>query len=542
MSPRLEIDAESGAHAGAAPTNIKARLLAFLAEHGSSIAWLVAVQVGVYTYFFSTLIFTNHTFPNAWVVSFPSPITRQEGRWLSDFVIWLQGGSGVRSLQMFLATALQAVNGILFARLFGAKGRMDVMLLALAVCLYPAFLDDYAFERYHLSFILGDTLALCALAYCAGRPASLVSAAVGSLLIMLSLALYQPKIAFVLLLGCCHLTAIFSSATKKKRLSLSSALGAIAYVAAIIAAGTVLYLASSKIAIQGTHIPRAHLNSMHEMALAILSTYKHIGTTAFPVREYLPPVLGFVPAGVVLVGGWLLLKRAMPDYLAVMLVAFLLLCIPLCARASFIINKNTWEDAGRITYVSGYALLFFIAAGLQSPQKAKLFRGAIALFIYFFVVVDSQASNAAAFKTTYELSFINRIAARIESVTPDLYSAPHALIVLGRFPALDHAKFCRFLPFESHSQCFLFEVYRQQELMNLVVGHDAFRRPSPKEVKAALAATEGRKPWPSSESVFVLKKSVVVLLEKYRPDLPHTWSVRKKKKAHPSGPPRHAAG
>jgi len=77
------------------------------------------LQFITYSYFFTSLIFTNHTFPNSWLYPYPSFKTQGEGRWLADIIIWLQGGSGVQPFQMFIATTLQSINGIFFCIVFG---------------------------------------------------------------------------------------------------------------------------------------------------------------------------------------------------------------------------------------------------------------------------------------------------------------------------------------------------------------------------------------------------------------------------------------
>ena len=60
-------------------------------QYGGVLAALVALQIVVYSYFFTTVILTDHTFPNTWVQPYPSHRTRDEGRWLQDLIIFFQG-------------------------------------------------------------------------------------------------------------------------------------------------------------------------------------------------------------------------------------------------------------------------------------------------------------------------------------------------------------------------------------------------------------------------------------------------------------------
>src|SRR5262249_35681269 len=126
------------------------------------------------------------------------------GRWFNDLVIWLQGGSGVQPFQMAVSVVLQALNGILFARFLGLEKRLDVMLAAASLCLYPALLDTYSFASEPINFAIGDTFALLGILYCANTARSAKNAAVSGILFVLSLASYPPKIALVGLLCICY--------------------------------------------------------------------------------------------------------------------------------------------------------------------------------------------------------------------------------------------------------------------------------------------------------------------------------------------------
>src|SRR5262249_41683860 len=141
-------------------------------EYGGVFVALLALQVISYGYLFTTLIFTDHTFPQSWVFSYPSHRTLKLGRWFNDLVIWFQGGSGVQPFQMAVSVMLRTLNSILFARFLGLDRRLDVLLGAALLCLYPAVLDNYSFTPESIMFALGDTFALVGIIYCANTARS----------------------------------------------------------------------------------------------------------------------------------------------------------------------------------------------------------------------------------------------------------------------------------------------------------------------------------------------------------------------------------
>ena len=345
-------------------------------QYGGVLAALVAMQIVVYGYFFTTVILTDHTFPNTWVQPYPSHRTREEGRWLQDLIICFQGGAGVQPFQMFAAVTLQGINGILFARLLGITKRFEVFLAAAVVCLYPAILDTYSFASDHLTFAIGDTMALAGILCLATNRLTPTNAIVSGLFFMLSLAAYGPKIAFIGLLCLCHL-AIFiatdndatdSDATGPRSGDPRATLLRLGYVFAVSAAACVCFYASSKLVLTQDAGMRVQLNSAEQMGQAAVQAYSKFLRYCTVESDYLPVSLRALPAMAVALGAVsLLLSARRKGATAIAILAILLALIPLVLRASYIINSNTYENNGRITYVNGYALVFFLAAALHRP-------------------------------------------------------------------------------------------------------------------------------------------------------------------------------
>ena len=174
---------------------------------------------------------------------------------------------------------------------------------------------------------------------------------------------------------------------------------------------------------------------------------------------------------------------------AVIVVVVVLLVIPIVLRGSYIINKYSWENVGRMVSANGYALLFFLSLALQVKWMKKLVVGLLVVFLYLFVVVGTQESNAAAIKTIYDLSFINRIVSRIESVAEDLHQKKYALVVAGHYPDFPRSRYVKSSnrSNQPHVRTFAFEVYRQPEILNYFFGRNVLIRPTPAQLARRLS-------------------------------------------------------
>ena len=60
--------------------------------------------------------------------------------------------------------------------------------------------------------------------------------------------------------------------------------------------------------------------------------------------------------------------------------------------------------------------------------------------------------------------------------------------------------------------------------MNDVLGRNAFRSPTSSEMTRAIASMIGRRPWPAAESIYLVDRTVVVLLEEPRSETEMTWT------------------
>jgi Glucosyl transferase GtrII len=507
--------------------------LRLLRKYGDILGLLFVLQLITYSYFFSTIVFTNHTFPNSWVYPYPSFKTQGEGRWFADMIIWIQGGSGVQSFQMYLAVALQSINGILFANFLGIKRRLEILLVAAFLCLYPAFLDYYSFSVDHITFVIGDTLALSGITLCKDRPHSVKNAVVCSIFFVLSLASYQPKIALISLLCLLYLLTKIVDAGNSALFSWRKSLQTISYAACIFFGACLLYFISIKLTITTDIGSRTHINTLSEISAVTFSSFGAFIRYYTVESDYLPWRLRWLPLIGICAGALTLINRARKRHPAVgLLICVLLLLIPIALQSSYIINNVSWRSAGRLTFANGYALLFLLASPLTLNSLNALFRGLLATFIYFFIVIGTQESNAAAFKTIYDLNMLNRVAARIETVAENLYQKQYALVVIGHYPDFDRSRYIRSPNARNipHVSSYAFEIYRQPQILDYFFGQYILVEPTVKQVQKAIASSKNRQPWPAKESVYALNDEIIVLtLEKYRPGIPVTSASDREK-------------
>jgi hypothetical protein len=139
--------------------------------------------------------------------------------------------------------------------------------------------------------------------------------------------------------------------------------------------------------------------------------------------------------------------------------------------------------------------------------------------IYFFALVAMQAVNAAAMITVFDLSKINRIVTRMESVVPDLYDQPRAVVVIGQLTYAPRREFSRYAsrPYGNALAAEAFPDYRQVQALDLFLGRPILMLPTKPQVAAVLAGAAGHRPWPASDSVYLQDGVVAILLQPYAP-------------------------
>src|SRR5262249_43009720 len=152
---------------------------------------------------------------------------------------------------------------------------------------------------------------------------------------------------------------------------------------------------------------------------------------------------------------------------------------------------------GRILTAHAYFLIFFVAAGWSVAAFRPLVTLVTCVMIYFFAIVAMQAVNAAATISIFNLSKINRIVSRIESVAPDLYAQPRALVVIGDLSYGPRQQFSSYGdgPYGAGLGTEAFASYRHVEILDFFLGRYVLARPTKAQVAAVLAGAVTHQPW-----------------------------------------------
>jgi len=497
-------------------------------EKNKTVFWATyVVTLIAYSYIFTSIGFTNHTFPQAWIYSYPSYRTTTEGRWFSDLLLWLLGGTGVQSSQMYISVGLHIINAIIIAEMFGADGRLATLFAAIFLSVYPANLDRYSFPGSQIMFITADTFAVLAVLIL-NRQKTAWKALAGAIpLIVLCLATYQPAIAlasFLILAHCVLL--VLRTQDDNSRSAYIFPLGRLVTAGAAMAMGMAFYYATVRMTVNlNTHI-RTHVNSLSEIADQVLGSFPAFVKYFTIGSDYLPGSLQWLPLIVILFGAVSLIfvswRIRLPSFLSVI---FLVGLMPIALRSAYVINSQSFADAGRIVYPYGFALLFFLTAIGRIKRFRIIWYSVILLLIYFCLVLATQETNKAYLKMIFDTNKINRIAARIENVVPDLYAGKRPLVIVGNL-SMNDGNYKNYPNTGNRAELNeeTFIAYRQTEILNFYFGRDVLDSPTIEQRKSAIPGMGGRRPWPAPESIYVTDNIVVVLLEEYKPGVPITWS------------------
>jgi hypothetical protein len=497
---------------------------------------LFLIQVVAYSYLYTTIAFGNHLFPNAWLNSFPSFRTWGEGRWLEDVIILLQGGSGVQSVQMVLATLLQACNALIFLRLLGIEKRAHLILLGGIFCLYPAFLDYYSFTSDHVAFVMGDALALLGFVLIVrlpGLPARVLAAA---LCWFLALSIYAPKAAlialFVLMLPLVKLVAqpalqganrspdpeiCLPGPHRQRGMAMEDLL---AGLGAMVLAMVSFWL-STKLLVTTPLEVRMYLNAPWEAMAQLPISFRHWLDVMVDGVASKSRLFALLPLLFVLMGFALMLWKALKlGWRNGLFTACVLLLIPPALHLTWMLNRFTPLDAGRYVTAYAYLLIFSLSQLLLWRRSRQVVVLLAALLFWCYFVLASQIVQATQIKGAYELGFINRLASRMEPLLDGDLKNPQPVVIFGRYPQFPIQEYVSWPLFAQKSQLLntdAFAEFRQTDILNVVLGQRVLRPPTPAELEQARRASAKVQPWPAAGAVFREGQSVVVVIEPDRP-------------------------
>lgn len=500
-------------------------------------SWIVFLaaslaQIVVYSYFFTTITFTDHTFPNVWQYTYPSFKTQAEGRWLADLLIQAGGGAGTESFQMGLAIVLQSLNGILLARWLHLRRLRDILLITLLLCFFPTFVDYFGFAVDHISFVLGDTLCIAAVIWMRHRTwISIVGAA---FCYAFALSIYGPKIALISFLTIASLILEITETKKfNVKLKVHAVLHELIHALLPLVIGLAIFGLTVKLLVVNADAGRTSMNDIHAARAAINQSY--LATIRFFSGDMggLPPKIRFLPIAIILAGGSraLMLARHSCTLPGTATALLALLATPVAISATWIINYGAGQS-GRLYPAHAYFFLFYLAYLLRWHQARKpALIGSIVL-CWLLINLGSQRVNAIEFKSLYERAFVQRIVARVEALIPpgDLGKNPQALVVIGEIPPFAINKYIRFPPRKATSHALnstAFAPYRQIEIINFFLGLEGVRKPTKMEQRLIVDQSRNYNAWPAKNSTFRTDNTIAVILQPYESGISITWNQNK---------------
>jgi len=508
-------------------------LLAQVVRDRKLVLLLFLIQLTAYSYLFTTISFSNHLFPNAFLNPYPSFRTTSQGRWLLDLIIFLQGGNGVQSVQLVFATALQACNALIFLRLLEIKRAIDLIILGTIFCLYPHFLDYYSFASDHIAFVIGDSLALLGLVFlyrCRGMSARLVAA---STCWFLSLSSYAPKLGLICLLIVimpllCLLNVdlpntpdINTKAGNPKGirwLSADFAQGLAALLVAVLA-----FWVSTRFTITAPWPEQTNLNNPAEALEQLKLSYRHWQDIVDNVVGGLTsPRFSLVPA--LTACALLFLRAAKQGWKIAIFTCFLLLMIPVSLQSTWIVNNQAWQSSGRLLTAYAYLMVFYLGVAIRSRRLRQIATVASAFLAWFSFIFATQATNAIQIKTAYNLGIINRIVSRIEPLIESRKNDSTPIVIFGEYPKFNTGDYIKSRSVDRSELVdgTPFVAYRHVDILNQVLGRRLFRPPTSAEVAQARQAASKVQAWPAPDSVFRNGNIIVVVLEPGRLGGPFT--------------------
>jgi hypothetical protein len=491
---------------------------------------VITIQAIVYSYLFTGITFTDHTLGHSKILTYPSYITKTEGRWMQDILINLQGGSGNQSVQMIIAAMLQAVNGTLFAHWLNLKRQFHVFLIAALLCLFPPFLDYYGFPRDNFNFVFGDTLCILG-AYLLKR-GTLISALSSSLFYWLSLSIYQPKIALVALtaIGCIILRATEEN-TGKRTIGNWQLLKEFSLPSLSIAIALTFYWLSYKFFAVDSYGNYTHINNLEEIITELSKAYSKTLQYFSGDIGGLPLNLRFLPLIIIAAGASRAVAIVMhtKGKLAAFMVGISILLGPAAINATWIINREAWLSPGRMYTAYAYFFVLFLSFLLLWKFLQRIAEITALTISYFLFILASQQANALEIRNAYEISFINRIVHRVETLipAPTATGTKPALVVVGEIPNFEFSRHVRFPPKFGVSHAlnyWTFATYNHVDMINFFLGRDAVRAPTNSEKQEVIDESSNVQPWPNQQATFISpSKAIGVVLEKHRPGGSVTW-------------------
>lgn len=499
----------------------------------------VVINLIVFSYSLFQFPIGNHDWQRMYGISAGDQLFA--GRWFASALLVLTGYEQLPILGLLLALLLQVLSGlaaVLYLEMAGGVrfSRLQYIIGALFISLIPYVTSHHYYTFVAYVYPAAQLLVIGGLIV-AATSRSILAVCAAAALVMSGFATYQPAIntAAVLVFG----ALIIQLARVDTAENIVKALKDLLVFLTVILLGGILYKVSLSVldglGFLSQNAYQLEQLSLRQLPMRFLEVAMSIARQLLVSQPYFPAALKILAFGLIVVGGvyagWAFIRAAHPKTvykLGLILIVGTLLF--LSSKAQFFLSgQGNYYYYRFATFGIAYVyLVFFLLIPLgQAPLVKRVAIVGTCLLLYGFVVQDLKAQRDLVKQNEYDMRFINRVIARLESIEGFSYEKEYRLIQVGDFLNVKklHGGYERFgyrSPYHDFTSLAKWEpsaIYEKMEpLLQISRSYDfrALDRYSDEEALAdinkAIAFIESAPVWPHLGAVRLLDDEIIVIM------------------------------
>lgn len=536
LASRFTLDSLAAAWRGLAP------------HHKQSFGVLMLVNLAVFGYGLIHHPVGDHDL--IFFDGYPPEIAYWSGRWFQVVLSFMSFNTTAPVYVQLLTIFFQVLAAMGMVLLWKPEaGARELILGGLVICLMPLVNWQHYYRSTSHFFSFPQLGMVLALILGAGRTFNWKKAVAAGLLVMISLATYNPSVQ-TYAVGWAGLLVLRLSRWDGTVLDLSLILKSLVPAALIgVAGGLLYYLTALGLIHRGLMDPASYLNATRSLA-DMPTVLPKILEVAFGhlrySQQFLPDALKSLLLCTIYLGlfglmrqSWFAGRFRLPRLAAVLAgVVFLIFC----SKLAFVITLHTDYYTGRVAQMSlPYVHLFFVLTALN--PEGRLLRELTSYFLIlavlpYMAVCDLRAQETLVLMARHDFAVANRVMSKMESrLGTGLSGGQYTFVQLGSWKSLnDYPSQTRLEPhryltvvrldgepvFRRLSAAFEPKSYHTVSSVTLFTP-----TPAPDVVRAAQLAA-GRKPFPDDDFIGVYDDLVVLFFdEEARRDVLHLDSAAK---------------